>query len=95
MSQLGLYFLNAKKAKSCHEDRVSVESAGHGRSIASDNMSDNSDHSGERLGQNGDNENVYLHGLKMRLRCVARCVCTVCVNITNEALFFNGFPFEN
>ena len=38
--------------------------AGHGRSIASDNMSgDNSKQSGYRLSQNGD-ESLYLHGLK-------------------------------
>ena len=40
---------------------------GHGRSIACDNMSgDNNDHrhSGERLSQNGDNKNLYLHDLK-------------------------------
>ena len=36
--------------------QVFVECAGHGLSIASDNMSgNNSDHSGERLNQNGDN----------------------------------------
>ena len=44
---------------------VFVERAGHGRSIASDNMSvNNSDRSGERLTQNGDYENLYLHELK-------------------------------
>ena len=42
-----------------------VECAGHGRSIASDNMSGNySDHSGKRLRRNGDNEILYLHDLK-------------------------------
>ena len=45
--------------------QVFVECAGHGRSIASDNMSgNNSDHSDERLTQNGDDESVYLHDLK-------------------------------
>ena len=35
--------------------------AGHGQSIASDSMgSDNSDHSGNRLSQSGDNEFVGL-----------------------------------
>ena len=23
------------------------------------------------------------------------CLCLVCVNISNEELFFNAFPFEN
>ena len=73
---------------------MSVECAGHGRSIVSDNISDNSDHSGERLSQNGNNENVYLHGLKIWFRnyYVARCGCIVCVNITSEEFFFYCFP---
>ena len=63
-SQFGLaIFLNTGE-KRYREDRVSVECAGHGRSIANDNISDNSDHSVERLIQNGDNENLNLHGLK-------------------------------
>ena len=75
-----------------------VECAGHGRSIASDNMSgNNSDHSGERLSQNGDNESLYLHDLKCGLGLLLHslCVCTVCVKINNDELFFNAFPFEN
>ena len=44
--------------------QVFVECASHGRSIAIDNMSgNNSDHIGERLNQNGDNESLYLHDL--------------------------------
>ena len=38
---------------------MSVERAGHGRSIASDNKGgDNSDHSGERLNQNNEKQQV-------------------------------------
>ena len=79
-----------------------VEFTGHGRSIASDNMSgNNSDHSGERLSQNGDNRTTRVYrssrlekcGLGLLLRSL--CVCTVCVKINNDELFFNAFPFEN
>ncbi len=57
------------------------------RSIASDNMSgNNSDHSGERLSQNGNNESLYLHDLNnvvydyyyvayAFVQCVCVCVC--------------------
>ncbi len=76
------------------------------RSIASDNMSgNNSDHSGERLSQNGerlsqngDNESLYLHELEksgLGLLFRSLCVCTVCVKINNDELFFNAFPFKN
>ena len=69
---------------------MSVECAGHGRSIASDN----SDHSGARLSQNGD-ESLYVHDLKIWFRnyCVAYAFI-VCVKITNEELFFIAFPLE-
>ena len=69
-SQFGLaIFLYAKNTQKLSRRpspaQVFVECAGHGRLIASDNMSgNNSDHSGERLGQNGDNESLYLHDLK-------------------------------
>ena len=32
-------------------------------------------------------------GLGLFLRSL--CVCTVCVKINNDELFFNAFPFEN
>ena len=64
-----------------------VECTGHGRSIASDNMSShNSDHSGERLSQNGDNESLYLHNLKNGVLLPSICVCTVGVKINNDEL---------
>ena len=69
-SQFGLaIFLYAKNTQKLSRRpspvQVFVECAGHGRSIASDNMSsNNSDHSGERLSQNGDNESLYLQDLK-------------------------------
>ncbi len=69
-SRFGLaMFLYAKNTQKLSQRpspaQVFVECAGHGRSIASDNMSgNNSDHSGERLSQNGDNESLYLHDLK-------------------------------
>ena len=73
---------------------MSVECAGHGRSIASDSMSDNSDHSGARFSQNGD-ESLYVHDLKIWFRnyCVAYAFI-VCVKITNVELFFIAFPLE-
>ena len=70
MSQLGLaIFLYTKNTQKLSRRpspvQVFIECAGHGRSIASDNMSGNSsDHSGERLSQNGENESLYLHDLK-------------------------------
>ena len=80
---------NFLRAKNTHKlsrrpslAQVSVEWAGRGRSIASDNMSgDNSDHNGERLSQNGDNESLYLHDLKNVVYELLRslCVCIVCV----------------
>ena len=59
--------------------------------------SDNSAHSGETLGQNDDNESLYLHDLKNVVYELLRsvCVCLVCVKIANEELFCNAFPFEN
>ena len=66
---LAIFVLYAKNTQKLSRrprlEQVSVECTGHGRSIASDNMSgDNSDHSGKRLSQNGDNESLYLHDLK-------------------------------
>ena len=70
-SQFGLAFLCSRKsiAKTvsrtsvcCMNKRAPVEkrrNTGHGRSIASDSMSgDNSDHSGDRLSQNGEKQQV-------------------------------------
>ena len=47
--------------------------------------------------QNGDNESLYLHGLKNVVYELLRslCVCIVCVKINNDELFCNAFPFEN
>ena len=99
-----LFFYDIKKIPKIHrEDRPPRKctlnehasdpwsgNAGHGRSIASDDMSgDTSDHSGDRLSepkrrkatsQNGDNESVYLHGLKNVVYELLRslCVCIVC-----------------
>ena len=61
-SQFGLaiflYTKNTQKlSRRPSPAQVFVQCAGHGRSIASDNMSgNNSNHSGERLSQNGDND---------------------------------------
>ena len=69
-SQFGLAIFYTRKntqklSRKPSPTQVFVECAGHGRSIASDNMSGNySDHSGERLSQNGDNESLYFHDLK-------------------------------
>ena len=66
-SQFGLaillYAKNSQKlSRRPGPAQVSVECAYHGRSIASDNMSDdNSQHCSEWLSQNGDNQIVYLH----------------------------------
>ena len=63
-SQFGLaIFVYAKNTQKLSRrlslTQVSVEYAGHGRSIASDNMTgDNSDHSGKRLRQNGEKQQV-------------------------------------
>ena len=68
------------------------------------NMSgDNCGHSGDRLSQNGEKQQVktattrVLHGLKNVFFELLRslCVCIVCVKINNEELFLNAFPFEN
>ena len=60
LSSASQFFVREKHPKAIGRSglaQVSVECAGHGRSIANDNMSgDNSDHSGERLSQNGDND---------------------------------------
>ena len=62
-----------------------VECAGHGRSIASDNMSGNiSDHSGGRLSRNGNNDSLYLHDLKN----VVKDYCYVAYAFNNDKLFF-------
>ena len=47
--------------------------------------------------QSGDNESLYLHGLKNVVCELLRsiCVCVVCVKINNDELFCNAFPFEN
>ena len=52
---------------------------------------------GNATSQNGDNERLYLHGLKNVVLELLRslCVCIVRVKINNEELFFNAFPFEN
>ena len=79
--------------------QVFFECAGHGRSIVSNNMSgNNSDHSGERLSQNGNNQSYIPSrlekcGFGLLLRSL--CVYTVFVKINNDELFFNAFPFEN
>ena len=54
-------------------------------------------HERQRLSQNGNNESLYIHDLKKRglgLLLRSLCVCTVCVKINNDELFFNAFPFE-
>ena len=69
-SQFGLAIFYMRKntqklSRRPSPEQVFVECAGHGLSIGSDNMSgNNSDHSGERLSQIGDNESLYLHDLK-------------------------------
>ena len=51
--------------------------------------------------KNGDNESLYLHDLNnviyyyLGLLLRSLCVCTVCLNINNDELFFDAFPFEN
>ena len=58
----------------------------------------NSDHSGERLSQNGDNESLHLHDLKkcgLELSLRSLCQCTVCVKSNNDEKIVNAFPFEN
>ena len=97
------FFLYAKNTQKLSRRptpaQVFFECAGHGRSIASDNMSgNNSDHSDERLSQNGNNESLYLHDLKrcgLGLLLRSPCVCTTCVKNNNGELFLNAFPFEN
>ena len=47
--------------------------------------------------QNGDNDSLYLHGLKnvvWELLC-SLCVYIVSVKINNDELFCNAFPFQN
>ena len=52
---------------------------------------------GDNFGQNGDNERLDLHGLKMWLRNLyVAYECVVFVTLTNNAeLFFNAFPIES
>ena len=51
--------------------------------------------------KNGDNESLYLHDLNnviyyyLGLLLRSLCVCTVCLNINNDELFCDAFPFEN
>ena len=47
--------------------------------------------------RNGDNESLYIHGLKHVVYELLRsqCVCIVCVKINYDKLFYNAFPFEN
>ena len=50
---------------------------------------------GDNCGQNGDNESLYLHGLKMCLRNeYVAYEFVVCVTTNNAELFFNAFPIE-
>ena len=58
---------------------------------------DNSDHSGIRLSQNGEMQQVkmatlYIHGLKNVIEELLRslCVCILCVKINNEEMFFEN-----
>ena len=50
---------------------------------------------GDNCGQNGDNESLYIHGLKMWLRnSYVACEFVVCVTTNNAELFLNAFPIE-
>ena len=102
------FFYTRKTPKNLREDRPSHKcllnertsdpskkdvNHSHGGSIASDNMSgDNSNHSGDRLSQNGDNESLYLHVLKNVVKNYYVAynyiyAFVVCTKINNEELF--------
>ena len=89
------------EAATCHCSPVMVD-----QSPATTYMSgDNSDHiepkiepkRGNATSQNGDNERLYLNGLKNVVLELLRslCICIVRVKINNEELFFNAFLLEN
>ena len=52
---------------------------------------------GNATNQNGDNERLYLCGLKNVVYELLRSLCVGIVHakINNEELFFNAFTFEN
>ena len=66
---------------------------GHGCSPAGRRNGDNMN--GDNCGQNGDNESLYLQGLKMWLRnYYVAYEFVVCVTTKNAELFFNAIPIE-